>query len=88
MAKRKRSAAAPLPVLITELILSSWETIFYRTWMMAMGTCSPAEYHRMFREKARAALASGVALGGGGIASAIAPWHRRATANARRLRKW
>ena len=89
MMKRKRMKAIPLPVMMAELTFSSWETIARRTWMMAQGTCSPAEYRRMVREKAQAALYSGLALttstGAVTAAAVLAPWHKRATANAKRL---
>jgi len=72
-------------------MLSSWETVARRTWMMAMGSCSSAEYRRMVNEKTLAAYRSGLALANNGsygtIVAALAPWHRRARANARRLRK-
>ena len=77
--------------MTAELMWSSWETIARRTWLIAQGRCSPAEYGRMVGEKAQAAYLSGVALasrrGKAAAAAAIAPWHRRATANAKRLRK-
>ena len=91
MKKRKRTKAVPLPVMMAELTFSSWETIARRTWMMAQGTCSPAEYRRMVHEKAQAALYSGLALtastGAVTAAALLAPWHKRATANAKRLRR-
>lgn len=60
-----------------------------RTLMMAQGTCTPAEYRRMVREKVQAAAASGrvLARGGRSPAALLAPWHGRATRNAKRLRK-
>ncbi len=76
--------------MMAELTLASWETIARRTSMMVGGTCSPAEYQRMVLEKTRAARHSAMALMKGGthdLAAALAPWHRRATANARRLRR-
>jgi hypothetical protein len=76
--------------MITELALASWETIARRTLMAAQGTCSPAEYRRMTDEKMRAALESSLWLArnpGRLGAAALAPWHRRAVANARRLRR-
>jgi hypothetical protein len=75
--------------MAAELMWSSWETIAHRTWMMARGRCSPAEYRRMVSEKALVAYLSGAALISkrGRAAAALAPWHRRATANANRLRR-
>lgn len=91
MKTRKRRKPVPLPLLAAELALASWETIARRTWMMAQGTCTPAEYRRMVREKAEAAWLSGLALTSPGqrdaVAALLAPWHSRATANARRLRR-
>lgn len=92
MKKRKRrSALSPsLPLMMAELTFASWETIAHRTCMMVGGTCSPAEYRRMVLEKTQAAQHSAVVLMSGSthdFAAALAPWHGRATANARRLRK-
>jgi hypothetical protein len=59
--------------------------------MMALGNCSLAEYHRMVMEKSLAAHRTAEAVltrpGAFDAAAALAPWHRRATANARRLRR-
>ena len=89
MKKRKRTKAVPLPLMMAELTLASWETIARRTLMMAQGTCSPAEYRRMVREKAHAAHRSGslVARGARDVSALLAPWHKAATANAKRLRR-
>jgi hypothetical protein len=88
---RRRKKTVPLPLMMAELAFSSWETIARRSWMMAQGTCSAAEYRRMVLEKAEAAQLSGKALGfprGKSSATAVlAPWHRRAVANSKRLRK-
>ncbi len=90
MAKRRRRAAPPLPLLMTELAFASWATMLRRTAMMAQGSCSPAEYHRMALEKLQAAQLSFLALmmprRWPNMSAAMAPWHRRARANARRLR--
>lgn len=88
---RKRRKTVPLPLMMAELTASSWETIARRSWMMARGTCSPAEYQRMVTEKATAAYLTGLALASGthkgDIAALLDPWHSRATANAKRLRR-
>jgi hypothetical protein len=56
--------------------------------MIARGALSPAEYQRMVLEKAAALQESALAMmTGRGKKAAIAPWHKRATANARRLRR-
>jgi hypothetical protein len=87
--RRHRRAATPLPLLFAELALASWETIARRTLMMAQGKCSPAEYARMVMEKAAAAQATALTLSHrrARMRSVIGPWHRGATANAKRLRK-
>ena len=78
------------PVTMAELSLASWETILRRTMLMSSGRCSPAEYQRMVQEKADAFRQNVTALsrstGTPSAAMLIAPWHRRAVANARRLR--
>jgi hypothetical protein len=81
--RRKR----PLPVMMAELMVASWETIARRSLMMIQGTCSPTEYRRMTTEKAAAMQQSALAVMlGRGKRRALAPWHKRATANAKRLR--
>jgi hypothetical protein len=83
----KRSSHS-LPAMMTQLTLSSWETIFHRSLMMAQGTLSIAECQRMVMEKAAAAQASALALmSGRGQAAALAPYLVRSRANARRLRR-
>jgi len=73
--------------MMAELMVASWETISRRTAMIARGTCTPAEYQRMVMEKAAALQQSAIAvMTGRGKKAALAPWHKRATANARRLR--
>jgi hypothetical protein len=83
--------ARPLPLLLAELAFASWETMLRRSAMIAAGTCSAAEYQRMVLEKAEAARRSALAMmapgGSRGLEAALAPWHRRARANARRLRR-
>jgi hypothetical protein len=87
----KRRKAKSLPLMMTDLALASWETIIRRTLLMAQNKCSQAEFRRMVREKAEAAATSGLRLvssgGRASIASLIAPWHTRVTANAKRLRR-
>lgn len=88
---RRRGDAVRVPVMLTEMTLAAWETVARRTWMMAAGTCSAAEYRRMVAEKAEAARRSGLALATprrrGTAVAVLAPWHRGVTANAKRLRK-
>jgi hypothetical protein len=75
--------------MMTELAISSFDTILKRTGMILSGTCTAGEYHRMVREKAEAAQASlrTLTTGSADIGALLAPWHRRAKANARRLRR-
>lgn len=84
---RRRKAT---PLVWTELAAASWETMAWRLGMMAWGTLPAAEYQRMVTEKLLAAQQSAFALmlpmqdlG----TAALAPWHRAAAANARRLRR-
>jgi hypothetical protein len=82
--RRKRA----LPLMMTELMLASWETIARRTLMIAQNTCSPAEYKRMVIEKVAALQSSTLAaMSGRGTRALMAPWQLRATANAKRLRR-
>jgi hypothetical protein len=76
-----------LPAMMTEMMFSSFETIARRGWMLAQGKCSPTECARMVMEKQQALALSGLALlSGASAASILAPFHRGATANAKRLR--
>ena len=80
-----------MPVMLTELTLAPWETIWRRSLMIGLGKCSPAEYSRMVLEKMSAATrtASALALSRQtpDWTALLAPWHVRAKANARRLRR-
>ena len=77
-----------LPMMVTELVLASWETVARRTAMIARGACTPigisADDHR------KSGGIAGIHDGDDDQArkkAALAPWHRRAKANARRLRR-
>jgi len=91
MPRRKRGSALALPTMMAELSVASYEVIARRMLIMATGTCSPAEYKRMVHEKTAAATSTTLRLvkSGGRVpaASLLAPWHNRATANAKRLRR-
>jgi len=88
MKKTRRRKAVWLPAMMTELMLSSFETIARRSWMLAQGKCSPTEFARMVLEKQQALSLSGIALLSGASATSIlTPFHRGATANAKRLRR-
>jgi hypothetical protein len=77
-----------LPVMMAELTAASFETIWHRTALMMTGECSPAEYQRMVTEKMSAIQTAGAAILTGGDATAVLrPFHKHATANAKRLRK-
>jgi len=74
--------------MMAEMVMASWETIARRTAMIARGTCTPAEYQRMVLEKTAALQQSAIAMmTGRGKKAALAPWQKRASANARRLRR-
>jgi hypothetical protein len=88
MKKTRRRKAVRLPAIMTEMMFASFETIARRSCMLAQGKCSPTEFARMVLEKQQALLLSGSALlGGASAASILAPFHRGATANAKRLRR-
>ena len=85
---KKHRRARSLPLMMAELAMASWETIARRTALMTRGALSPTEYQRMVIEKAAALQQSAIAvMTGRGKKAALRPWHRRATANARRLRR-
>ena len=87
MAKVIRRRRRALPLIMADLMMASWETIARRSLMIVQGTCSPAEYQRMAMEKALAMQQSALAvMHGRRKREVLAPWHRRATANAKRLR--
>ncbi len=76
-----------LPMMYAELALASWETVWHRTALMATGACTRAEYQLMVHEKMNALQLASMALLTGQAADAVLqPYHKRATANARRLR--
>ncbi len=86
--KKQPLSPFALPVMMTQMAFASWETIFHRTAMMAMGTCSAAEYARMTTEKVAAMQSSMAALArGGSHAAVLAPFVSKSRANARRLRR-
>ena len=88
MKKPRQRDAGAIPVMMTQLMLASWETIYRRSLMMAQGTCTALEYQRMVEEKTAAMQAASLALlTGRGNAAVLAPYLNRARANARRLRR-
>lgn len=77
-----------VPLMMTELAAASMETIWHRSTLMWTGACTATEYQRMVVEKMTAMHLAGTAMLTGGDAEAVLrPFHKRATANARRLRK-
>ena len=81
-------SAFSFPFMMAEMALASWETILHRTALMATGACTALEYERMLSEKMMAVQLSGVALMTGQAPEAVLrPFHQRATANAKRLRR-
>lgn len=88
---KRRGGAVALPTMMAELAFSSWETIVHRSWMIACGNCSTAEYQRMLLEKLTAAQLSAMAFllpaNAATLHRALSPWHSSATANAKRLRR-
>jgi hypothetical protein len=87
---RRRRTTYSLPGMLTALGIASAQTIALRAAMMAAGTCTAAEYRRMVREKATAALQTSLKAASWPPASATAlltPWHNKAAANAKRLRR-
>lgn len=84
--KRRRT---PLPLMLAQLSLASWEVIGRRSGMMLRDACSPAEYRRMVSEKMAASMLTAARIAGGRATpqGLLTPWHSRATANAKRLRK-
>jgi len=90
MKSPQRVTPMSAPFMIAELAWASWETITRRSLMMVQSTCSLAEYEQMVCEKTAAAVEIGMLLASPAGVSAEAllhPWHSRATANAKRLRR-
>ena len=75
-------------MMMARLTVASWETIWRRSMMMAQGTCGTGEYQRMMAEKMAAAqIATTALMLGHGPVAVLAPFAKRARANARRLRR-
>ncbi|MGH7089845.1 MAG: hypothetical protein ACREFQ_13185 [Stellaceae bacterium] len=77
-------------LILAELGLAAFETVALRMSLMARGAMSDAEYRRMTTEKLIAAQRSMLAAlrpGQGRGRAMIAPFHRAARANAKRLRR-
>jgi hypothetical protein len=88
MSNHSKNSPFAFPVMMSRLMVASWETIFHRTLMMSQGTCSSAEYQRMVSEKAAAMQLSAMALMTGRKPDRVlAPYVSRARSNAKRLRK-
>ncbi len=81
-------ASLALPLMFTELAMASWETMWHRTALMATGTCTHDEYQMMVHEKMHAMQQASMALlTGQSTQTVLQPFHKKATANARRLRE-
>ncbi len=77
-----------LPMMMAELTAASFETIWHRTALMMSGECTVVEYERMVSEKMLATqLATAALMSGDSAEAVLRPFHKRATANAKRLRK-
>ena len=91
--RRKHRQGLSLAVMMSDLMLASLETITRRSFLILQNDCSPAEYRRMANEKTEAVARSAARLvygsgsGRATMTSLLAPWHSRAIANAKRLRK-
>lgn len=76
---------------MTDLTLQSIETITLRTKLIARNECSLEEYLLMVSEKVDAATESWITLmisgGSASMASLLAPWSTRVSANSKRLHK-
>ena len=82
------TAAFKLPLMLAELTAASFETMWHRTTLMMSGECTSNEYERMLTEKMRAVqLSTAAMVSGDSLEAMLHPFHKRATANARRLRK-
>jgi hypothetical protein len=87
-AMKRRSKS--FPDMLTELSIASWQTMAYRTGLILAGQCTEAEYRTMLSEKFLAAQQSALAAmlpSANPEIAILAPWHRAASANARRLRR-
>ncbi|WP_366553270.1 hypothetical protein [Aquibaculum sediminis] len=83
------SGSLTLPFLWSALFSASLETVARRSLLLATGNFTLGEYQRMMCEKATALQGTAVAA----VSPAptpealLAPWHRIAKANAKRLRR-
>jgi hypothetical protein len=85
---KQRANPFALPMMMAELTAASFETIWHRTALMMSGECTLAEYERMMSEKMQAThLATAALMKGDSAEAVLRPFHKRATANAKRLRK-
>jgi len=84
MRKHPRATPFDLPVMLAQLTIASWETIWHRSLMMAQGTCTAARISAHDGRKARGGMASMTALTmGRSHAAVLAPFVTRTRANAR-----
>lgn len=86
---RYKRSSTHLPLTVFQIAMNAAETVARRSWMMASGRLSPAEYHRMFDEKIRALQQTGMAMVSKdpSIAKLLKPWDVATRRNAKRLRR-
>jgi hypothetical protein len=74
--------------MAAELMMASWESIARRSLMMLSGHMLSRGIPAHGNGKGRSDAAFGFGYDAGrGKRQALAPWHKRATANAKRLRR-
>jgi len=87
---RRSRTSSNAPWLLAELGAASAETIARRMTLMGTGQCTHAEYRKMVTEKVAATQSAWLELAFSPWTmwtSMLAPYHRAARNNARRLRK-
>jgi hypothetical protein len=84
----RNNTPADFATMYWQLALASTETIAWRWWMMATGSCSPSEYELMVAEKVKASLEMGAIMAAPRptVSKLMGPWSRGARRNAKRLR--
>ena len=90
--RRDRAVDAAAARIEAELgPVRAWVNNAMSTVVSRADRITPAEYRRMVSEKATAAYLTGLSLASGthkcSVAALLDPWHSRATANAKRLRR-
>lgn len=86
---RRSRSPSNAPWLLAELGAAAAETIARRMMLMGTGQCTHAEYLKMVTEKVSASQSAWLELASSPWTlwtSMLAPYHRAARSNARRLR--